>query len=99
MDVVSQRFAHYSLGRSALAQQGNVSAGLGSAAAPAAFQDSLWFSADAYPAPLRSSKGAIDGRLRTAHAQLVSRSRAGAALAQGMASRELTVDLLMGTFR
>ena len=89
VDVVSQRYAHYSLGWAAPAP----------ANGSQALVDSLWFSADTYPAELRSNEGEISNRLGAAHAQLVGRSSPAAELPQGMASRELVVDLVMGTYR
>ena len=119
VDVVSQRYAHYSLGwaaPSAEAEEGTAAAAAAAATAAAAaaaaagaagaaaepsgvLQDALWLSQDTYPAELRSSWPAVAARMQVAHSRLAARSAAGAALPAGMRSRELVVDLVVGTYR
>ena len=117
VDVVSQRYAHYSLGwaaPSAEAEEGTAAAAAAAAATAAAagaaaagaaaepsgvLQDALWLSQDTYPAELRSSWPAVAARMQAAHSRLAARSAADAALPAGMRSRELVVDLVVGTYR
>lgn len=96
VDVVSQRYAHYTLGWAA-AEGPSPAATEG--AASGVLQDALWFSHDTYPEKLRPDWPAVSARMQSAHSQLTARSRADAALPAGMRSRELTVDLVVGTFK
>jgi hypothetical protein len=61
-------------------------------------QDALWISHGALPSTLHLNESIADARARAGHEGLVNRTAPSAPLPRGMASRELTVDLVVGLY-